>query len=359
MTRFTKHLTALVLAAMLASCANPETTPRYGTQTQDNVSRLAYERVNGVDYYEWMGRRYLSEAELIAALESHMADQISAITPEEQPSDKTLRVVLPPPNGLDRGVGRFYHRLDELRLDALRKSGLFTDFQVETVTTRDPGAEGRDFVLYRANGVWRMKDTQGRSLRLLAAGNAPAFVIMVKDALTDLTGDLDSLSAIPLEGGVAYNFRGKEYTGLRGLRSAFDNQLAEDQKRIVGVTPSLADSALVVLPRDTQIASGLTQKLEKLPRASETLPGAEAFQRYRDRRAGQFIAGSGLFKTVRVVTADWAEPEQGAYDWVFWRQPGQHEWMMRPKDGTAFSEAMPDKPESFAEDLRTKLTQPR
>lgn len=356
MKTFTKHLPALVLAAVLVGCANPETAPRFGAVTEGDVARLAHERINRVDYYEWMGRRFVDEAELIAALEARMGEQIAAVAPQEQLAGKTLRVVLPPPAPSELGVGRFYHRLDELRLDALRQSGLFADFQVEAVSLRDPGAEGRDFLLYRAAGGWRMKDAQGRMVRLLAASSASAFVTLVNNAVTDLSGDMDYLGSMPVEGGMVFNFRGKEYTGLRGLRAAFDQQLALDEKRVVAVNAPLADTALVVLPRESR---GFTAGLQNDPRWRDALPGMDAFQRYQDRRSGLFVARSGLFKSVRVVTADWAEPEQGGNDWVFWRLPGQQEWMMRPKDGVAFSESMPSSAETFAQDLRTKLTQPR
>ncbi|MGE4280244.1 MAG: hypothetical protein AB7G62_11690 [Magnetospirillum sp.] len=356
MTTITRHLAALFLAAALAACAEQPNAPVVEPRSVGNVAMLGYDRPGGVDRYQWMGRFYTDETALHAALEAEMNAQIDAILAEEKPSDKTLRVVLPDADDNEQGVGRFYHRLDEWRLEALRRSGLFADFAVETTLLRETTPQGRDFVLYRSKSGWRLKDSQGRMLRLLVAPNAQSFVEAVKKAMTELAGDMDYLSATMVDGGVLYSYRGKEYTGVRGLRAAFERQLAEDEKQVVATTSVLAGTALVVLPRDSR---GFTAGLENDATWQNAVPGMDAFQRFLDRRAGAFLSRSGLFRNVRVVTADWAVPEQGNYDWVFWRQPGSHDWMMRPKDGVAFSDAMPIVAASFAEDLRAKLTQPR
>lgn len=356
MTTFAKHLSTLVLAATLAACADQPPPQVVDPRSLHSVAMLGHDRPAGMDRFQWMGRSYSDEASLTAALEAEMAAQLAAIAPEEKPTEKTLRVVLPAADDSELAVGRFYHRLDELRLEALRQSGLFADFQIETLLPRETTAQGRDYVLYRSKSGWRLKDAQGRMVRLLVAPNAQAFVQAVKQAMTDLAGDMDYLGSQMVDGAVVYSYRGREYTGLRGLRAAFDRQLAEDEKQVAATSAPLANSILMVLPRDSR---GFTAGLENDPAWQNALPGMDAFQRYQDRRAGAFLTRSGLFKTVRVVTADWAEPEQGNYDWVFWRQPGSHDWMMRPRDGVAFSDAMPLLPASFAEDLRAKLTRPR
>lgn len=365
-----KSLFALALAASLTACAAPEEKPATlaetlaearaeGRSIENNVGYLGHMRVDAVDHYHWRGQRYVGEDELIRDLETRMAGEIAAVIPETEPSGKTLRVVLPAALEAERGVGRFYRRLDELRLDALRKSAVFAEFQVEDLASRDPDAEGRDFVLYRYANVWRLKDGQGRMIRLPAAASADIFVTQVKKALEDLSGDMEYVSATDMGKGVVFSYHGKEYGGLRGLTAAFDSLLSEEQKRVVGVTPSLADKALVVLPRHPGRRVPVLRDEALMRLWSRSVPGFFAYERYRDRRIGNFIAASGLFKTVRVVTDDQDEPRQDDYDWVFWHVPGQKEWFMRGKDGVVLSAVMPATPESFAEDLRTKLTPPR
>lgn len=363
---YAKSVFALALAAVLAACSAPVEKPgaptlaqAQGRGVENNVGYLGYMRVDGVDHYQWRGRRYVGEDELIKDLEQRLGSEIAAVTPETEHSGKTLRVVLPAAMDAERGVGRFYHRLDELRLDALRQSALFADFQVEDLSLRDPDMEGRDFVLYRYANAWRLKDGRGRMIRLSAATSAAAFVNLVKKAREDLSGDMEYLGAQAMGKDVIFSYHGKEYGGLRGLIAAFDALLAEEHKQVVAVTPPVGDKALVVLPRHPGRGIPVLRDDGAPHLWSNSVPGISAYQRFLDRRVGTFVTASGLFKTVRVVTDDEGEPPQGDYDWVFWHVPGQNEWQMRGKDGVILSADMPAAPESFAGELRAKLTQPR
>lgn len=342
----------LLSLALLSACAGNGS--RHAAQTEGHSGVLVHERIAGIDHYDWRGGRFASEAALMAAADERLAAEVAAVKPRAS-SGRRLRVVLPPPPDRELAIDRFYYRLDQARVEALRRSGLFDDVTVEATASRDPGVEGRDFVLFRAGDVWKIKDARDRRLRLLVAPDANAFVAHVENALKDFAGELDWLGVTPVKGGVVYQYQGREYSGLRALKVALDGQRRGDEARLVRASHPLGGRVLVVLPADSRSALSLGGKMPEQSPFAQGLQGFDAFQRHSDRRVGAFVAASGLFDAAEVVTSA-AEPDSSSHDWVLWRRPGDAKWLARPRGGRAAELAMPDDPATFADQLHAALT---
>lgn len=307
--------------------------------------------------WKWRGRLFDDVGELDAAMARRLGAEVEDIRPAAD-SGRTLRVVLPDPVAEDGAIGRLSHRLDLARVEGLRRSALVGEPTVETAPARDPGPEGHDFVLYRAGKAWRIKDGQGRVLRLPAMDAVRDFVGGVERAMVALAGPLDDLAVVPVAAGVVYGFGGREFAGLRGLTAEFEQRLEQVGRQVVAVPP-LAARALVVLPRDSRVSQAEVDALLAAGMPVQALAGHHALRRFHDRRVAALVAASGLFQAVQVVTSAESEPAQGAYDWVIWRRPGEAEWMMRAQGEIALRVAMPGSADGFALDLRALMTQGR
>lgn len=365
---------AVVVAGCLAVCgcsatqslvedlASPQSQSAAPTRLHDPVADARslvsevynYKKLVG---YGWNGNTYADVPQLNRAIDDAVSrDMTKLIQPVSVGA--AVKVLRPNPRGLGTVPEIANLRLAEARIEALRKSGLFSSLRVENSGPGKFVAKGGDYALQYAGVTWVLRDGEDRQIEVGNGSDLSVFVGLVSQAVKRLREDADYLYVLHnvagTPGGDTVLYRDRKYPDLVSLVDAFDRTNAELSAQVAVAAKPLGGNALLILPRHAPDVS-LLRPGEK-PGLIDS--ARKAYRLALDKRFVRFVQASKTFANLTVVFADDVGAIPLEYDWVMWRDPNAAAWSARSRDDSFGTLDLSMQPGGFAAALARALTLP-
>lgn len=330
-----------VLAAQESRTASPgpAPSPAAGRSNADIITLTVPNRAHAPNTYQWRGQTYTGSEAFLAAVSARVAEQVASV--ERGAAVGSARVLLPPhavplpasksnPAGAADGlrtVERAMRLLDEGRVTALQRSGLFEPVRSEPGATVLPAAGGTDFVLWFDNAAWHLRYRDGDPQSTgnvqeygnwLRAVRTAAKTAQAGGGKPTLTLSMSFRPASP--NGVLFTFKGATYETAEALNPVVRAAFLEEARGVQPIANRLGGRLKVVVLTSHV---GIQIAMQGNPRANETI--RSAFSNNTEAIAlgrVEALRQSHLFDEVVMETADLKDVPLAGFDYVLWEPVG-------------------------------------
>jgi hypothetical protein len=359
----------MVIAGALSGCvinaapnaANPPATaaPAKPPASPDVLNMKMPNRPGGPVVYTWHKHDYEGAANLLLAVQAEVTASLDKVKPSVAPPFGSLRVAfakMPPPNIVNEqnpaGVAEvkdayvsLWQAIDDGRLKALQKSGLFSSITNETanIDILDPGSA--DFALWREGG-WHLRYRKGNPHDIGNMTDVALWLGYVTIAARTAKSDLPGAFSLhtpntPNKGKVWFTWEGTDYFAVEPLVPLMDAefmQQAGDTERLSGRIGGKVKIVLATFDAATTNVAATDPENVRLSREA-----LKAYGRAVANGRVEALRRSKIFDSITVETADVSDVPVAGYDYVLWESAtNPYSWRYRiAGKGDAYSLVTP------------------
>jgi hypothetical protein len=371
----------MVIAGTLSGCVinaapnaanTPASTPAKPPASPDVLSMKMPNRPGGTVTYTWHKHDYEGAANLLLAVQAEVTISVDKVNPSAVPPFGSLRVAfpkMPPPNVVNEqnpaGVAEvkdtyvsLWQAIDDGRLKALQKSGVFSSITNEMGNVGILDAGSADYALWRDGGSWHLRYHSGNPHDLNNLSDVATWLGLVTIAARGAKADPPGAFILhtPTKGKVWFTWKGTDYFAVEPLVPLMNAEFMQEAGETERLSGRIGGKAKIVLATfdaaNTNVATTdpenirLTREVLKVYGLAVANGRVEALRR------------SKIFDSITVETADVSDVSVAGYDYVLWQpatNPGSWRYRIAGKSD-AYSLAVPASTMAkFAEAVRDAI----
>lgn len=296
--------------------------------------------------YQWNGSSYVGAEAFLRVVEAESAASVAKVSPDSSRLG-SLRMIIPERQARTLGLGasdptaveearatelRFGKIIDQGRVSALQRSGLFEPIRTESGNIAIAETGAADFVLWYDTGSWRVRYGKGDPISVFDSNDLVAWVNAVRSLAGVAKGNGAKPSARYLAthfpgsagGKPWFTFNGQDHYSLDTLVPAMDAEMLREGRAVPPLAERLGGRTKVVLATQRMAPGSASEKNPEVGEANRAMGRASAMGRAEGLRAAK------LFDDIVVETADVSNVPLDGYDYVLWQPATQpHSWRFR------------------------------
>jgi hypothetical protein len=356
---------AMVIAMALSGCVingappaakAPAANTAAAPANADTLSMKVPNRPGGPVTYTWHKHDYEGSANFLIAVQAEVTASLDKVKPSAAPPFGSLRVAfakMPLPNIVNEqnpsGVAEardayvsLWQAIDDGRLKALEKSGIFSSITTETanIGILDPGAA--DFALWR-DGSWHLRYHKGNPHDIGNMTDVALWLGYVTIAARSAKSDLPGAFTLntPPKGKVWFTWAGTDYFAVEPMIPLMNAEFVRQAGETERLSSRIGGKVKIVLATfDAATANIAATDPENIRLSREAL---KAYGLAVANGRVEALRHSKIFDSITVETADTSDVPVADYDYVLWESAtNPYSWRYRiAGKGDAYSLVTP------------------